>query len=242
MALVRSTAGSMVAREAVVLDLGDLQRHAQRIQDGAREEAARIVAEARAERERLLVGASDEGYKAGFERGLAEGRAEGTKTGHAQAFAERAALLKPLAEGFALAVHQFQADRDTMLAEAQRDVIRLAASLTQRVVKRAVELDPSLVQGQIAEVLALVMRATRVQLTINPADRPLVMECLPALAQRLVGARDVQLVDDVSVERGFCAARLMESGARVDASMRVQLERITQALLPDDRAREGHAA
>ncbi|GIW73664.1 MAG: hypothetical protein KatS3mg103_0186 [Phycisphaerales bacterium] len=62
-----------LARQAVVLDLGDLARQGQAILQRAHERAQAIIEEAKAERQRLIEGAHQLGYQQGLEQGLAEG-------------------------------------------------------------------------------------------------------------------------------------------------------------------------
>jgi len=223
-----------MTKDAIVLDLGDLRRHAADVLAAAQAQADQIITDARAQREQILHGADAEGLERGFQRGFDDGMIAGIRQGQQQAAEERRAELAPLVDGWAKALDRFESERERMLAQAQRDVIRLAVQIAQRVCKRTVELDPTTVRGQIAEVLALVMTPTKVHLVINPTDRTIAADALPALVARLHAARDVTLVDDPAMPRGSCEARLAESGARIDGTIRTQLDRIVEALLPAD--------
>jgi flagellar biosynthesis/type III secretory pathway protein FliH len=236
MALVKQVHAQGMAKDAIVLDLGDLRRHGEEIVAQARAQAQRTIAEAHAERARLMEGADAKGFEVGFQRGFDDGLIAGVRQGQTQAAQERRAELAPLVEGWTRALEHFELERERMLSLAQRDVIRLAVQIAQRVCKRSVELDPGIVRGQMAEVLGLVMTPTKVHLAINPADRVVASDALPELVARLHAARDVTLVDDPSIARGSCEARLAESGARIDGSIRTQLDRIVEALLPADGA------
>ena len=236
MALVRQANARELTREAIVLDLGDLRRHGEQIVAAARAEADTIVREARAERERLLQGADKLGHEQGHARGLAEGKAQGLQMGQQQgeqaALAAQSEAIARLNTGWTAALEKFDASRDRMLAEGQRDVVKLACMIAQRVVKRAIELDTSIVSNQVGEVLSMVLRPTRLRLSVHPLDKPTVELALPALSARFEGARNLELVGDEGIPRGSCVAQLAESGATIDASIGTQLDRIAEALLP----------
>lgn len=232
MALVRQSEAAVMTRDAIVLDLGDLRRQGVRLIDAARQEAIRIEQEAQADRAQIIAGADKVGHEQGFARGLAEGTAAGIEKGTAQALAALAPELQRLSTGWAAALDGFVQTRERFLAEGQQDVVRLAALIATKVCKRQIELDPQVVTAQLAEVLALVLRPTRLQVACNPADRDLLSRALPGLASRAQQSLNVELVDDATLARGSCVARLAEGGGMIDASIDTQLQRIVDALLP----------
>src|SRR5436853_7410348 len=73
-ALIKNIQSDRLLKEAIVLDMGDLGRQADRLLSGARAEAQRLVDEARSEADRVIDGADQRGYSEGLERGLTEGR------------------------------------------------------------------------------------------------------------------------------------------------------------------------
>ena len=231
MALIRKSAASTFSRDAVVLDLGDLAAQGELLRARARAEADRIVAEARAERDRLIAGAVDEGRRTGIAQGEEEGRKAGQAEGRQAALAETREKLRILDAAWAAALAAFETDRERMLVDARQDVIRLAAAIGELVTKRAVELDPARVTDQIGAVLALLTKPTRLTLAVHPDDRPLVQDALPTLCTRYAAAAHVDLVDDIGLDRGSCTARTGSGGA-IDASIRTQLQRIVEILLP----------
>lgn len=232
MALVRQSEAAVLTRDAIVLDLGDLRRQAQRLIDVARDEASRIQEEALGDRARIVEGADKVGYEQGFARGFEEGRAAGIEKGTQQAVASVQAELQKLSAGWTAALDTFNQTRDRFLAEGQQDVIRLAALIAAKVCKRQIELDPAIVAVQMAEVLSLVLRPTRLQVACNPEDRALLTRAMPAVVATSQNATSVELVDDATLPRGSCVARLAEGGGMIDASIDTQLQRIVDALLP----------
>src|SRR5688572_5299317 len=96
MALIKSAKSHRLLRDAVVLDMGDLARQAERIVENARTEAARIAQAAQEQAQRLIEGADVRGHAEGFERGRAAGHAQGLQEGRQQALAQLSDEIKRL--------------------------------------------------------------------------------------------------------------------------------------------------
>ena len=249
MALIRNANAATIARHAIVLDLGDLREQGERMARAARAEADSIVEAARAERERILVGADEQGRAAGFAAGLEQGRAAGREEARAAALAEHQGELSRLETAWRSALADFEACREDMVQGALRDVLRLAALIAGRVTKRTIELDPLVVRDQLAAVLAVVARPTELVLRINPDDRAIVEYALPGLMAAMPAIRHAELADDADIERGGCVARTRADtktgdagGGEIDARIGTQLERIVEMLLPRDREPGGQGA
>lgn len=234
MALIRQSDARTKARDAIVLDLGDLMHQGDQIKSAAKARAAQILAEAKAERERIVAGAAEEGRALGLARGHQEGVAKGQAEGRESALAELRARLNEVEKAWIAALDEFESRRVQMLREARGDVLSLAALVAERVTKRAVVLQEEAVKDQLAAVLALLARPTRLRVAVNPEDEPLLRSALPALIARFAGAEHVELAADPEVSRGSCIARA-GSGGRIDASIEAQLDRIVGAMMPDGR-------
>lgn len=240
MALIKHANAKELTRDAIVLDLGDLQRQGEVLIQSARNRAAEIIRQAEAERDRLLSGAAEKGHAEGFARGIEEGRARGQEEGRAAAAEAAAAQLQAIRDGWDAALAAFVADRERMLAQAREDVLRLALRIAEKVTKRKIATDSSVAVAQVESVLSLVSRSTDLLILINPDDRAAVEQALPALLTSLAagGARGVELVDDHTLPRGSCIARMRGAdpgsggGGEIDASIDTQLDRIAEALLP----------
>jgi flagellar assembly protein FliH len=236
MAMIRQSNAGTMARDAVVLDLGDLKRQADSIRARARAEAELILAQARAEREKILAGAAEQGKAAGYAAGLEEGCAAGSAQGRAAAVAEIKPVLAALEQAWSASLQEFVGARQTLLAEARHDVLRLAVRMGELVTKRVLELNPAAVADQLAAVLALILRPTRLIVAVHPDDVPILRESLPDLASRFEAAAHVELQNDPSLDRGSCIVRCAPDGrfgaGEIDASIQTQLERIIETLLP----------
>ena len=258
MAVIKDAQARDMARQAVVLDLGDLSRQASTILDQARREAEKIVRDARAERERIVAGAAEQGRAQGHAEGLARGTQEGQEKGKAAAVAEYRKRLDDLAAQWTGAVERFDAAREELLTRVQRDVLELALLIAAKVTKRVIETDPGVVVEQARSVLELVAQPTAMVLAICPEDREVLERSLPALVARLPQLRHVELQEDPSVTRGSVLARSRGAGepaaaggggsgrgrgsggggvgggggGEIDATIETQLSRIVEALIP----------
>lgn len=237
MALIKHANAAQIAREAIVLDLGDLTRQGQALIDSARARADQILADARAERDRLIAGAAEKGRAEGLARGLEEGRAKGSEEGRAAALSEHRERLARLASSWQVALDEFAAQRQMLLNHAHADILKLAAMIAERVVKRAIELDAGVVTDQVRAVLASVTRPTELLLRVHPEDLETARAAMPELLSAFELVRGAEVVGDPSLSRGSCVASARAGpggigGGEIDASIGTQLDRIVEALLP----------
>jgi len=230
MPLVKEQNADLVQHEAIVLDLGDLRKQAEQIREQARRQAEQIIADARQEAERLAAAAKESARQEGLEAGHAEGEQAGREAGHAEALQQTSEALSNLQQGWTEALERFDAERSQMMLEARQSMLELAVALARKIVKRVPEVDPSVVNDQLAAAIEQMARPADVTIHIHPADRPLVEEAMPELARRFGELQHVNWSEDESMERGGC--RITYGKACIDASLDRQLQRITEALLP----------
>lgn len=236
MALIRQAQSPDLMRGAIVLDLGDLARQGELLMAGARAKAEEIVRAAQSERARIVAGAAEEGRGAGTQAGREEGVRQGLEQGRAQAIEDFKARLGKVEQAWVEALSGFAMQRERLIEGARADVLDIALLAAEKVVKRALHLSPSLVIDQVGAVLEAVARPTESRIAVHPEDEPLVRAAMPALIQRLEAARHVHLETDATLERGSCVLRTPGAG-EIDASIRSQLDRIVEAILPDRETR-----
>jgi len=137
MPIVRGQTAVELARGAVVLDLGDLRSQGDRIIAQARERAAKIIDDAHRERERIVADAATIGRTEGLAEGLAQGHREGVQRGEEAGLNERRENLAKLEASWTEAMEQFTSRRERMLADARRDVLRLAIRIDRELAMAA---------------------------------------------------------------------------------------------------------
>lgn len=231
MALIKRADADSVARDAMVVDLGDLMRQGERIRERAKAEAEQIIAAAKAEREKILKGAREQGHAEGFAKGHAEGQVKGREDAMAQAIGERKASMAAIEKNWTQALDQMAAQREAMLQEARREVISLALEISRRVVKREIETDRGVAERQLATVLELLAFPTRLIVRINPRDREVLQRALPKLLAKFPLAQHAELVDDEAIEAGGCLARTA-GGGWIDARVQTMIDRVCEAVAP----------
>lgn len=230
MALIKSHSAADALDGAVVLDLGDLRRQGQILQQRAQAEADRIIAEARAKAQQLIDAAHGEGFEAGFKKGHAAGLEAGRKQGHDAALKDSGARLQRLEEAWINAAKQWDAERRAMLLEARQSLLTLAVAMAEKIVRRVPHIDPSIVVDQVAEAIDHVARPCDVAIHIHPTDVPLVEQAMPKLLQHTHQVQHVSLIDDENVSPGGCVVTY--GAGRIDATLDTQLIRLIDTLLP----------
>jgi flagellar biosynthesis/type III secretory pathway protein FliH len=119
-------------------------------------------------------------------------------------------------------------------AEAERAAAKdvalvLARKMAEKIVGRAVELEPS-VMGEIAAQALAASRAQggRVVLRLHPDDRAALERMRPNWPTKIAAAANVQVVADASVGRHGCVVETPVG--RLDARLQTQLDALERAL------------
>ncbi len=119
--------------------------------------------------------------------------------------------------------------RDAALASAERDLLRLAVKIAEKIIGREVERDGG---GALADIVSTALRHARqnesLTVRVNPSDMPSV-EAHRARLDPAGRARFLDLVSDPRVRPGGCIIE-SESGT-VDAQLDTQLRVLERALL-----------
>jgi type III secretion protein L len=185
----------------------------------------RPVVEARAEARRLLAEAEREAreLRETAEREARELREAAYEEGREAALLEFTELLLEARER-----------RDAALQSAERDLLRLAVKIAEKIIGREVESDA----GALADIVSTALRHARqnesLTVRVNPSDMPAV-ESHRARLDPSGRARFLDLVSDPRVRPGGCIIE-SESGT-VDAQLSTQLRVLERALLsraPDE--------
>ena len=231
MPLIKNNSADRMMKHALVLDLGDLNRQADRILDEARAEAGRIVAEAQEKAQKLVDGADERGHQQGLDRGLSEGRRRGEEEGRQETLDEYRDKLQALTDAWTAALQRWEEERGAMLRAAREDVLAFAFAMGRKITGRLIELDPTVVQDQLAETLSLLSGPSAVTVVLNPQDRPLAEEVLPTLLAQVARCEHAEVAEDDSITPGGCVIRTADGV--IDATIEKQIDRIAEALLPD---------
>ncbi|UCD76365.1 MAG: hypothetical protein JSV91_05455 [Phycisphaerales bacterium] len=230
MALIKHAKAESMAKTALVLDLGDLQREADRILERAQQEAQTILGEAEARAAKIDAAAGEKGYAEGHARGLQEGRDQGRQEGRTEVIEQLKPQAEQIASGWADALERWDTDRKEMFLAARGDVLRFAAAMAEKIIFSVIKTDSTVIERQLAEALSLISRPTSVLIAINPEDRPVAEAILGTLLDKIGRCEQGELVEDASVTRGGCL--ITTAGGSIDATIETQVRRIVEALMP----------
>lgn len=228
MALIKNAEAGAIARDAVVLDLGDLQRQAEEMRARAQREADAILQNAKRGAQTLIDDATARGFEEGRRKGLEQGRQAGFEAGREAAYEENEQALVALLERWDVALRDFSAARDGLLRDAREDVLELAIRLGERVLRREIKHDRGCAARQLESVLELAISATRLRVEVSKGDLDAVVEALPELLTKFSLSDHTEVVEADNIEAGGC--RVRSEAGEIDASITWQIERLAEDL------------
>lgn len=231
MGMIKRADYEKYVHEAYVMDLSDLQKRGRMVVEEANAQAAQIIAQAKAKRDHMISTASEAGRKQGYQAGFTIGQTDGIVRGMQEAREDHSQQLAQLTQFWTDQLDSFEQMRDGLLEQGRTEVIELAAMIARRVVRRVVELEPSVVVNEMRDMLSQITETSRLVIAVHPDDAQMAQEELPALVERFASCEHAQIVTDASLERGSCVARTA-AGGEIDATIVTQLDRIIGALLP----------
>jgi flagellar assembly protein FliH len=161
--------------------------------------------------------------KAAYESGFRQGEKAGME------IAERKA--ESLMKRYADAILEIGRLKPRLYAQAEHDVVKLALEVAKKVVHRAVQVDPEIVQTLIRVALSHVAVKSPVTVHLNHADYGFVLEQRKSLMQTGESDREIVLVADKSVERGGCLIET-ECGD-IDARIEEEFREVERAFFSD---------
>jgi flagellar assembly protein FliH len=231
MAVIKQDRAVAAMKEAVVLDLGDIGRQAARLRMAAEAKAGQIITDAECQAQKLIEGAESQGFEqgqaAGFEQGLVEGRAQG----HSEAIAQTTEQLAQLQTAWSDVAGQWDSHRQEMEIEARQAVLDFSLKMSERLLHRVIEVDPTVIVDQLANALSFVLRPLDVVVHIHPADKPILEEAMGQLMAEFSHLQHVHLEADEQVGRGGCVVSYGQG--EIDATIDTQLQRVIEMILPE---------
>jgi flagellar assembly protein FliH len=212
MATILQASDSHVRPRVVAFNFDDVSAEAADCVARAHAEAAEIVAKAQAESDDIRRQAAEEGCKAAMQE-----------------------FDKMVAEHVApaiAAIRQTDADlhqtKQEWIARWETDVVRLAAAIAARVVRRELHRQPDITLSLIQEALDLAAGSPNVRLHLNPDD----YQALGVQVRRLIDAMsslgDAEVVPDTAITQGGC--RVETRFGAIDQQIESQLRRIEEEL------------
>jgi flagellar assembly protein FliH len=175
-----------------------------------RDAAARLLAQAMADAERIRESARAEGYE------------QGRAAGHEQGVAEIARAAGALGE----AVQAVQALRVETVQTVEGDAIKLAIALSNKILMGALQARPELVVEVVQGALRRISDRRTITVLVNPADLEVVRSAVGQLTGQGSGVEVCDVQADERVELGSAIVRTAQG--EVDAGVYAQLERASE--------------
>jgi flagellar assembly protein FliH len=183
--------------------------------------AKEILDQAMKERVRI----HEEARREGLERGRAEMLAEAQKSERERLAPEAAASRELLWK----AAEALQAKRAELVAAAERDLVRLALRIAEKIVKKEVTASGAIAAGNVRHAIELTANRQAICILVHPDDLAALEAFLPGLRRDFTDILEVAIEGSDRVGRGGCIVSTREG--HVDATITVQLEEIERGLL-----------
>jgi flagellar assembly protein FliH len=183
--------------------------------------AKEILRAAVQERDRIR----EEARREGLDQGRAEALAEARKLERERLTPEVAALRDLLAK----AVEGIEAARAELVAAAERDLVRLALAIAEKVVHHEVRAPGASAVENVRHALELTANRQVIRILVHPEDLKTLESHLPGLRQEFTDILDIAAEATESVGRGGCVVTTREG--QVDGRIAAQLEEIERGLL-----------
>lgn len=220
------------AANVTSFSLRDVERAARQMLIDARTQADQVLGQARVDAERIRSAARDDGIAQGRLEGRRQGIEEGRTLGRQEALEQHRAELADLSRTLAETLRQVESARLAMLAEAQRDVVRLALAIARRVTRRRGESDDDVLRANASDAVRLAIARTDLRIAVHPSQLELMRRTLAELQVELPRLRHADIVADETVVPGGC--RVHTAGGLIDADLDAQVQRIADELLADE--------
>lgn len=168
-------------------------------------DAASLLAAVRTEADAVLAAAHTEAVvlrQVAREEGYAAGRDEGYAEGHKAALEELEPMRQEALAQAADLRRQAEAERESLIAHAQDDLLAVAVTLAQRIVITELSLRPDVLTEMVADALRRLGPGSPAQIRVNPQDLPILESSKQPLHAGSKGPAGVQLVPDAALTRG----------------------------------------
>jgi flagellar assembly protein FliH len=155
---------------------------------------------------------------------FAKGYAEGERSGQQAAAQRNEAMLRRLVA----TIEEIAAVRAGMMRKTERELVKLAVAMAERIVRREVDADAELLAGMARVAIDRLGQDVAATIHLNPEDYEAMMTARKGAA--FEGA--VEVVADPLVGRGGCLVK--SAFGTVDAGIDTQIREMSHALLGED--------
>lgn len=115
------------------------------------------------------------------------------------------------------------------LRQWQHETIPLAVSIAERLVRRQLEIDPTILLQWLQDSVRLVHGNQKIQLRMNPSDIEVLGTSLTQLLDELKSRTEIELIPDATIAKHGLTLRSAEMF--IDQQLKTQLDRLREELL-----------
>lgn len=200
----------------VAFQFDDLQRRADRYLDDIRKKAAQILEQAKKEGEQIKSQATEQGKQAAIQAVEQSVRARTEN---------QVKTAIPAVESM---VRSLEQERSAWSKQWEQNLLKLAAAIAEKILRREIEKEPSLALMYVREALELATKAHRIEIRLHPSDVESIGKQAASIAKELGKLTEAQVVGDPTVSLGSCKV-ITEHGV-IDQRIESQLSRILTEL------------
>jgi len=212
MATILRTSEPHCDSRVAAFNFDDLAVQAGRHLAETRAEAAEIVAQAKAEAEGIRRAAME----AGREAAAREIEAAVTVS------------VAPAIAALQQAVAEVQQARERWFSQWEGGVVRLAAAIAAKVIRRELREQPEITLSLVREALELAAGSPNIRVHLNPKDFETLGSQVRAMIETISALGDAEAVADAAVTPGGC--RVETRFGAIDQQIETQLKRIEEEL------------
>lgn len=181
-----------------------------------RDEASKIVEQAKAEAAAIR------------KQALAEGQAAAESTISRLLDERVGGQLETLRPALDSVVDELKAARGEWLAHWRTAAVGLASAMAERIIRRELDNDPSVSEAWLTEALQLAAGSSDITVRLSPNDYEHLRGHAEALAETMGGISETRFVADPTVTTGGC--RVETRHGSIDQQLETQLERLEEEL------------
>lgn len=206
--------------QPVAFNFDDMAEKAGVYLDGVRQQAGEVLTHAQQEAERLRGGIEEESRKRGY--------AEGQKEIHRIVEKQLGTQLHTLLPALAAVIEEIRQARQAWLAHWEKNAIRLAIAIAERIVRRELQQKPEIPLELVRESLALVSCSPAVRVQLSPQDYETLRPKAEMLIRDMAGLGACELAADPAIAPGGC--RVETAFGTIDQQIETQMKRIEEEL------------
>ena len=216
----------------VAFNFEDLRQSCDDYMQQTREQAKRIIEQAKADAELIKQQALSQGKQDGLSQGLQNAKEDITQQAGKLASDQTTERFSTVLPAIAKIAKTLEVERDRWLTDWESTAIRLCVAIAEKIVRRKLDINPELGRDLILDVIKQVSGHPEIRVHLNPDDLKSLGDNAKDLIASVASCGNATLHADPEIAAGSC---LIETQHGVlDARLETQLERIASELIQQE--------